>query len=344
MADATYAVAALVSLHVAVMRETSGYRGKPRGRSSADWQHWSCDRAGGDSVSNYLSAFLAPRLLVGAVLVLLVAAGLTWVLRRWLDGPRARLAWFLFVVSLGVVVLTTLLRESPTGPCVACLGEWRLAKVLAGAAGTDVLLNVALFMLPAFLATLLWRAPLLVTGAGLLVSLVIEIAQPLLGVGANDAMDLIANTAGAAIGAGAAAVVLVISDGLRDRRLDARRTVRLGLSLAVCTAVLVGGPAWMATARQSAVANQLQRDFAGTTLADYRSRRDVSWDAKLIQLATDIGNPTVVVRRDDTIARERYSWSFYLAVRCVIAEWTPSGFTAIRLDGTACTQTLELRP
>lgn len=157
-------------------------------------------------MSNYLSVFLAPRMLVGAVLVLLVAAGLTWALRQRFDRPGGRLAWFLFVVSLGVVVLATLLRESPTGPCVACLGDWQLAKVLAGAVGTDVLLNVGLFVLPAFLATLLWRAPWRVAGAALLLSLVIEIAQPILGVGANDAMDLVANTAGAAIGASAAAV------------------------------------------------------------------------------------------------------------------------------------------
>lgn len=295
-------------------------------------------------MSNYLSVFLAPRMLVGAVLVLLVAGGLTWALRHRFDGPRGRLAWFLFVVSLGVVVLATLLRESPIGPCLACLGDWQLDKVLAGAAGTDVLLNVGLFVLPAFLATLLWRAPWRATGAALLVSLVIEIAQPLLGIGANDAMDLVANTAGAAIGASAATVVLVISDALRDRRLDARRNVAVTLGLAVCAAALVGGPAGMATARQSAVADQLQRYFAGTTLADYKAHRDTSWDAKLTQIATDIGSPTVVVRRDDTIARERYSWNFYFAVRCVIAEWTPSGFATIRLDGAACAQTLELRP
>lgn len=295
-------------------------------------------------MSSYLAVFLTPRMLVGAVLVLLVAAGLTWALRQRFAQPGVRLAWFLFLVSLGVVLLATLLRESPTSPCVACLGDWQLAKVLAGTVGTDVLLNVGLFVPPAFLATLLWRAPWRVAGAAVVVSLVVEIAQPLLGIGANDAMDLVANTAGAAIGSSAAAVVWLIIDTLRNRRVDARRAVRVTLSAVACAVVLVGGPAWKATAQQSTVADQLERYFAGTTLADYKAHRDASWDVKLTQVATDIGNPTVVGRRDDTIARERYTWNFYFAVRCVIAEWTPNGFTTTRMNGAACTQTLELHP
>lgn len=295
-------------------------------------------------MSSYLSVFMAPRMLVGAAVVLLVAGLLTWALRQRFSGPGARLAWFLFVFSLGDVVLATLLREPPTGPCVACLDEWDWGKVLTGTAGTDVLLNLVLFVPPAFLATLLWRAPWRVTGTGFLVSLLIEIAQPILGVGVNDAIDLVANTAGALIGAGAAAVLLVILDAARNQRLDGRRSVRVGLVVAVCAAVLVGGPAWASTAQQSAVADQLQRYFAGTTLADYAALRDTTWEAKLTQVAADIGHPTVIGRSDDTVARERYSWSIYFAERCVIAEWTPSGFTTIRLDGTACSQPLELRP
>lgn len=295
-------------------------------------------------VSNYLSVFLAPRMLVGAGVVLVLAAGLIWALRRRFARLGARLVLFLFAFSAGVVVLATLLREPPTRPCLACLGDWQLAKLLAGSAGTDVLLNVALFVPPAFVATLMWRAPWRVTGAGFLVSLAIEVVQPLLGVGANDAIDLLANTAGASIGAGAAAIVLLIADTLRGRRLDTHRTVRIALSVAAGTAVLLGGPAWVATAKESAATDQLQRYFADTTLADYKAHRDATWDSKLTQVATESDHPSVISRRDDTVARERYSWSIYFAVRCVIAEWTPSGSTTIQLNGTACTQPLELRP
>lgn len=298
---------------------------------------------GGTAVSSYLGYFLGPAVLGWMAAVLVIAGGLAWLLRGRLT-PGRRVLLFLFLAGLGLVIVTTLLREPWLGACLECLGEWELEKVLTGRVGTDVWLNVVLFLPPAFFATLLWRAPWRTAGAGLLLSLAIEIVQPLVGVGANDLMDLVANTAGALIGAGAGAVVLLVADLIRERRLDPSRLARVVTSLVVGAAVLFGGPAWAATSRQSAAIERLEELFAGTTLADYEANWDGTWAEPFEQFYLDSGRPTVVFREGDGVVRKRYTWNIYFAVRCVYAEWTPEGFTATPRSGAVCTDTLELSP
>jgi hypothetical protein len=203
-----------------------------------------------------------------------------------------------------------------------------------------VALNIVLFVPPAFFGTLLWPAPLRVTGIAALCSLAVELAQPLIGVGANDAMDLLANTAGALIGAGAATAVRLLRDLLVDRRVGLARVAKLAVGVAVAAAVGVGGPAWAASAGQAAAVERLDQLFAGTTLADYDRHRDTTWDAELADLVRESGRPTAISYRGETKALERYTWQVYFAVRCVIAEWTPTGFTTVQLSGGACTDPL----
>lgn len=307
----------------------------------AGWHDGSHD--GGSRVSNYLSVFLAPRVLGWLVAVLVVAASASWLLRKRLGRGRGVL-FFGVLASLGLVFVATLLRDPWTGACVECLGDWYLEKVLTGTVYTDVWLNVVLFVPLAFFATLLWQAPWRTAGAAVLLSLAIEIAQPLIGAGANDLMDLVANTAGALIGAGAGAVVLLAADLIRRRRLDAGRLARVAVSLAAGAALLFGAPAWAATARQSATIDQLQELFAGTTLSDYEENWEGAWAEPFEQLYLDSGRPTVTFRADDALVRKRYTWNIYFAVRCVFAEWTPEGFTATPRSGAVCTDTLELTP
>lgn len=294
-------------------------------------------------VSNVYAYFLRPHLLALSVVFVLIALAGTWLLRGRLVGRTRRVLFFLFMLSSGVVVLVTVLRESSFSFCPGCVGEWAgVDKILSGAVGTDVLLNVVLFVPAAFLATLLWRAPWRIAGIAAVGSLVIEVIQPIIGVGANDVMDLLVNTVGALIGAGVGALVLWVRDSIVDRRFDPGRTVKLVVSLLVGVAVLVGGPAWAATARQAAAADLLGQLFAGTTLADYRANRDTTWAPKLDQFWQETGQPTAVSRSGDTVAVERFTWNIYFAVRCVVAEWTPTGFSTIQLSGTACTDPLEL--
>ncbi|MCW5951766.1 MAG: hypothetical protein KIT69_05880, partial [Propionibacteriaceae bacterium] len=56
------------------------------------------------------------------------------------------------------------------------------------------------------------------------------------------------------------------------------------------------------------------------------------------------GRPAEISRSGDSVARTRYTWNIYFAVRCVYAEWTPAGFTVTPRSGTVCTDPLELAP
>jgi hypothetical protein len=290
-------------------------------------------------VSSYIAYFVGPRTLAWSLAVVVFAALGTWLLRgRW---PASKRLWgFLLLVSIGLVVVATLLREPPLGSCWPCLGDWGLGRIRIGQVSTEVALNIVLFAPAAFFATLLWPAPLRVTGIAALSSLAIEVAQPLIGVGANDAMDLLANTAGALIGAAAATAVRLLRDLLVDRRVSLARVAKLAVGVAVAAAVGVGGPAWAASAGQAAAVERLDQLFAGTTLADYDRHRETTWDAELADLVRESGRPTAISYRGERKALERYTWQVYFAVRCVIAEWTPTGFTTVQLSGGACTDPL----
>ncbi len=287
-------------------------------------------------MSNYLGVFLAPRILLGLGAVLGAAAVLTW-LRRERYAGRRRLGFLAFCTSLGVVLLATLWRETPQDSCPACLTDWHLDKLAAGTFGTDVALNIALFVPPALLATLMWRVPVRATLAAAAGSLAIETIQPLLGVGANDAVDLLANTTGAALGAIGGATILVITDLAAHRRIGPARLTRLVVAILAAGAVLIGYPAWVAGSKQALAAARLDALFAGTTLADYQAHRDTDWDQKLLDFTTSNGPLTAVSYRTDQIARERFTWTLYFSSRCVIAEWTPTSYTTLQRSGQDCT-------
>lgn len=363
-------------------------------------------------MGNYLSVFLAPRVLGWLAVVVLLSAAITCLLRKRLQWPRSParagvrdaaldgawggrfstatdakplrlppgrspgvvtdgVAWggrsgeatdateplrprhgrpvlfFLFLVSLGLVIAVTLLREPWTGACPECLAEWHWERVLTGRVGTEVWLNVVLFVPLTLFATLLWRAPWRTAGAALLLSLAVEIAQPLVGAGANDAMDLVANASGGLIGAGAGAVLVLVGDALRRRPVGLRRIARVGLSLAAGVAVLFGAPAWSASVQQAAAVERLEEMFATTTLTDFQDNWDDGWDATLNDLQREWGGPartTMIVRVTDEIARVRFSWNIYFAVRCVFAEWMPDGFAAVPRSGSVCTARLDEVP
>jgi len=287
-------------------------------------------------VSNYLGVFLAPRMLLGLLVVLGAAVVLTWWRRERYAGWR-RVGFFGFCATVGVVVLATLWREPAQGSCLACLADWHVEKLVTGSFGTDVALNIALFAPPVLLATILWRTPVRATIAAAAGSLAIEIVQPLIGVGANDAVDLLANTVGAAIGAIGGAIVLTITDLAAGGRPGPARLVRLAVGVLAAGAVLAGYPAWVAGSKQASAAAQLDAMFAGTTLADYQASRDTTWDAKLHHFTTTNGPLTAMGYRTDQVARERFTWTLYFTSRCVIAEWTPTSYTTLQQSGQDCT-------
>lgn len=133
--------------------------------------------------------------------------------------------------------------------------EWGWSKLTSGAIGTDVLLNVALFVPAAFLATLLCRRPGRVVLAAALGSIVIEVIQPRSGSAPNDAVDVLANTAGAVVGALLAARLLLVKDTVRGTPLDSRRVIRLAIAALLTGVVVFRWPVWLASANQDAAPN-----------------------------------------------------------------------------------------
>lgn len=78
-------------------------------------------------MSNYLNYFLGAQVLGWLAAVLVIAGGLTWLLRKRLRRPGRQALFFLFVASLGLVIVVTLLREPWLGACRNAwpIGVWR---------------------------------------------------------------------------------------------------------------------------------------------------------------------------------------------------------------------------
>lgn len=123
---------------------------------------------------------------------------------------------------------------------------------------------------------------------------------------------------------------------IATHRLQPVRALRLAAALAIAAGLLVGYPAWAASARQAAGAAQLEQLFAGSTLADYRSNLEGGWESEWERFYQVHGPLTAMSYSTDVVARERLSWNVFFAVRCVVAEWTPSGFTTTLQSGSAC--------
>lgn len=288
-------------------------------------------------MTNYLSAFTTPWVLTGGVVVLVAALLLTLLVRRPLATTGRRAAFFGFAASGGAVALATLFREPPQVWCTGCLvADWGLPRLLNGQLGTEGLLNVVLFVPVAFFAVLIWRTPVITVLVAALGSLLIELLQPMLGVGVNDLTDLATNLAGAMIGSATAAVVLLAADSLAARRFLTGRTVRVVVGLLVVAAVLIGIPVGLAAHRQSQARAHLTQLFAGTTLADYRRHADSDWIAKRHAFNSQNGTPSEVAYATSTVARTRFTWSTFGLTHCLIAEWTPKAFTATDEVGASC--------
>ncbi|MFT4110099.1 VanZ family protein [Propionicimonas sp.] len=291
-------------------------------------------------MSNYFSIFLTPNLAINGAIILVVAIGLTTALRRRLGTVHRRLLFLLATVSLGGIVQVTLLRDPPNAACWECLTQWPLDRLISGQLGTDTALNIALFLPLGLFATLLWKAPFRVTGAAALLSLVIEIIQPLLGVGANDLADIAANTLGALLGAGLATTALLIRDAITSRQLDGRRLAKLAVTIAVTVGLALGISIGGADTIQASGARQLEAMFAGTTVGDY-TRDQQTWGPKLEAFWKTNRTPTNDGYSDSHVALQRFTWTFYWTTRCVTAHWDTHGFTTELGSDSQCTQRLR---
>ena len=299
-------------------------------------------------MANYFVHLVNSAFIWTGVLTVLVAAGGTWAWRRRLGTRPRRVFFFAVVVSLGLIFYMTLLRQLGQEVCWGCpaeqsvWGDWGLSRLLSGTLSTEVLLNLVLFVPYGLSATLLWKAPFRVTGVAVLLSLLIEVTQGLLGAGASDILDVLANSMGALVGAGLAVFTQLTYDAVIARESDYWRWIRFTVSVVVTVSIALGISTWGASSRQRAGAGQLEETFKGTNLADYQRNRDSAWLPAFDAFWKANHMPYSERRADEAVALERYTWDFYLATRCVTGRWDALGFVTIPGGGDQCSGQLEV--
>ncbi|MFE2296541.1 VanZ family protein [Streptomyces sp. NPDC059452] len=196
-------------------------------------------------------------------------------------------------------------------------------------------MNVALFVPAAFFWTLLTGSPPRVLAAMAGLSFLVECLQAVTGLGANDVADLIANSAGGALG------VLVGSLVLRFRRrtdgtlrLSRRQRVLTAGGTAVLVAAAVAGVFLGAEQRQASLERELHGRFAGTGLETYSAwEADDSLYEEVFDAASVLADGTH--QREDGV-RVRYPASFLGLPRCVFVEWAPGDVAVHRGSGREC--------
>lgn len=169
----------------------------------------------------------------GVLYLLAATALLAWPLgRRLRRGPLG----VVFVAVAGAVLAATASTPYPhfsAARVQVYLAAWTRTDLLTGFAGdAERLANIALLLPLALLATLLWRRPVAVVLGCTLFSFAIEGWQAFAGGRAADPVDVIHNTAGAALGAVLALTILAATGRRRsNRRRPEFRQESLGHSI-----------------------------------------------------------------------------------------------------------------
>ena len=137
------------------------------------------------------------------ILLLVISAGLSWPVGRRVSPGRPRLG-ALFVFTLGAVLAatTTTVSWRPSADLFAAYlaGFGDPAYLVGNFAGSrEKVANLGLFLPLGLLAGLLWRRPATVLGLLAALTFTIEWWQAFIGRG-GDAVDVVHNTAGAALG------------------------------------------------------------------------------------------------------------------------------------------------
>jgi hypothetical protein len=295
---------------------------------------------GGDAISNDVSSLAA----TGAVAALVVLLGASALAARRLRSPgRSGLAWFAALGSVALVIAVTLLRDGwPTGFDPGRLGEWSRNgwdRLSSDPLGSQIALNVALFVPAGAAWTWLLDRPWRVLAALVAGSFAVELTQAVLGVGAADVADVAANAVGAAIGVGIAVLIRHAS----RRPAGARRVVGWPVVIAAGAVVLAVGAGLMlgAANRQRSVEDELRQRFTSTTKAEVDA-----WLGDATGRGADELFSAISVRADGTrttpdVTELRYPAKFLGLDRCVFVTWTADTVTFRKASGGACSAVLE---
>ena len=304
-------------------------------------------------IGGVLTAFVVTGVLPALLVGLVVSVVVTVVSVR--RGRLQRPVWLVVAAVLSVVgiLVFTLFRESvliaqevASGASLMLpgwrgLGDWSPDGWWRATAdplrSTQVLLNIALFVPAGFVWTFLTRRPLRVFAALAALSVAIEVIQAVTGLGANDAADIIATLAGAAVGAAGAVIAGWAADAITGERVGTRRWVRRATVVAaagVCAAVL---PGLGASQRQGSLADQARQNLAGASLADVQR-----WEREEEMERVWRAVPAVYsdgFRRDAQTATARYPARFLGRRTCILVTWDSAGVDVQPGAGRVCEQT-----
>jgi len=299
-------------------------------------------RLGVAGASRDVSSIAASQALVALAVLLVVSAAAAWWVSHHVEQIEIRpLAWFLGFASVALVVAVTLFRSGwPTRFSPGGLGDWSsdglhsLSRDPLGS--SQFVLNVALFV-PAGLAwTWITKRPMAVLPALGAYSLFIEVVQAVTGAGAPDVADLVANTAGAAIGVSMSVIAATVL-GRRKIRMTRRSQWLVGGAVIAVGFVTVS--AWFvgASRRQQDVEDELRARFADTTRADIEALIETD-PAAVFGAATHYADGT---RYSDAALEIRYPATYFSLHRCVYVVWTATGVRFRRASGADCTAFID---
>ncbi len=247
--------------------------------------------------------------------------------REW---PQLLGDLLVFVSLIGICALT--LARNEGSPSFSGHISWAAGGLnrFIGYLGTDseITLNIVLFVPAA--ATISWRygRPLLTVVGLFCLSRAVELTQGLVGLGNADVSDVLSNLVGTLLGALLAGAVLCFT---------AYRTTPIALTtagLVILLLVGVGGALPLATWREDHVRQDLQSKFTGTNLSNY-SRWDAAGElpARVFRLDQSFSDGATV-NADQAVVR--FPADTLGLRRCVLATWTPTGFSARAQSGAPC--------
>jgi hypothetical protein len=297
-----------------------------------------------------LTSFVLTPMAAASLVALLVASA---VVCRWLvrSGRVPRPFWLLFAASasVAVIVSVTLFREPwhpswPLGPWSA--DGWELL-VTDPLRSSQVMANVALFVPAGATWTVLTRRPWSVLGTLTLLSATIEVLQGLTRSGANDPGDLVANTAGAALGIALAWSVVRVREDLRQRRPLRRTLGGLAAGAAIGGVVLSGVAQVGAGLQLRALTSELEATYGGTDLADLHRWQAEDRFSEMVIDAASVRSDGIEHADDPTgrherraFVRARYPATFLSARRCAFVRWTDDGVQVTGSRGQECSRFL----
>lgn len=294
-------------------------------------------------MSEFLYFVRGGQVLAGAVLLILTAIAASLASR----SERCRVSagrLILLTVPIVLIVSVTLLRVGFGAVQLSGVLDWSSdgwQRISYGPYGSQVVLNVLLFVPAGVAWAYVSRRPVTVIVGLCGLSVLVELLQGLAGVGAPDIADVLANALGAMIGAVLGELIGLVVN-VFDRRLPVTR--RLGtLAFGVILILVLASMAILfgADQRQERTAATLRVMFGDSSIDDLKR-----WD-KAGDLEEKVFFPSGLsvvaegmIGPNDREVTLRYPANFFGARRCVLVTWQVDDAVIREEAGDVCLRPL----